>query len=359
MLIKPLQDLQPAYDYMEQTYPALAPLKIDAVKTEDYTCVTKENEVYTVYYSQKSEFIRGLSFVMNGKTCEKQTAKFESIGLMFNASHGSVPTVKGVKRYMTLCAMMGFNMFMLYTEDTYEIEGEPRAGYMRGRITAKEMKEIDDFADMLGLELVPCIQTLAHLGKFMKWADTQKYRDCADVLLTDSELTYDLIERMIRSACTPVRSKRIHIGMDEAMTLGEGAYLKNHERTDKFEIFIKHLERVCQITDKYGLKPIIWSDAYLREANPDRDYWSQAPMTKTASVPEGLQLAYWDYHHFKIDDYKCVINKHMQITDDLMFCPTVWNHHRVSMQYPCSLSATLGGLKACLETGVKHVLNTI
>lgn len=359
MLIKPLQELMPAYHYMEQTYPSLAPLKIDAIKTDDYTCVTKENDIYTVYYSRKSEFVRGLSFVMNGKTCPKQTAKFESIGLMFNASHGSVPTVAGVKRYMTLCAMMGFNMFMLYTEDTYEIEGERYAGYLRGRITAKEMKEIDDFADMLGIELVPCIQTLAHLAKFMKWQETQKYRDCGDVLLVDNEQTYDLIERMIRSASSPVRSRRIHIGMDEAMTLGEGNYLKNHERTDKFEIFIKHLEKVCEITDKYGLKPIIWSDAYLREANPDRDYWSLAPMVKTASVPDGLQLAYWDYHHFKVSDYECIINKHLQITDEVMFCPTVWNHHRVSMQYPCSLSATLGGLKACLNTGVKHILNTI
>ena len=35
---------------------------------------------------------------------------------------------------------------MLYTEDTYEVDGQPYFGYMRGRYSKEEMKEIDDFA---------------------------------------------------------------------------------------------------------------------------------------------------------------------------------------------------------------------
>ena len=38
---------------------------------------------------------------------------------------------------------MGYDTLELYTEDTYEIEGEPYFGYMRGRYTAREIKEID------------------------------------------------------------------------------------------------------------------------------------------------------------------------------------------------------------------------
>ncbi len=40
---------------------------------------------------------------------------------------------------------------MHYTEDTYEVDGEPFFGYMRGRYTKAEMKEIDAFAEELGV----------------------------------------------------------------------------------------------------------------------------------------------------------------------------------------------------------------
>ena len=35
---------------------------------------------------------------------------------------------------------------MLYTEDTYEVDNEPYFGYMRGRYSADELRELDDYA---------------------------------------------------------------------------------------------------------------------------------------------------------------------------------------------------------------------
>lgn len=47
----------------------------------------------------------------------------------------------------------------LYTEDTYEIEGEPFFGYLRGPYTHQELNEIDQYAFDLGIEAVPCSQS--------------------------------------------------------------------------------------------------------------------------------------------------------------------------------------------------------
>lgn len=58
---------------------------------------------------------------------------------------------------------------MLYTEDTYEVNDEPYFGYVRGRYTKEEMKELDAFAGSLGISLIPCIQTLAHLKATFRW----------------------------------------------------------------------------------------------------------------------------------------------------------------------------------------------
>lgn len=47
-------------------------------------------------------------------------------------------------------------------------------------------------------------------------------KDTRGALLLKSEKTYELLENMIQSVSSPLRSKRIHIGMDEAEELGRG-----------------------------------------------------------------------------------------------------------------------------------------
>ena len=78
---------------------------------------------------------------------------------------------------------------MLYTEDIYEIDGEPYFGYMRGRYSKAELKEIDDLGASMGIEVIPCIQTLAHLTAAVRWGKFPI--DFGDVLLTDDERSYE------------------------------------------------------------------------------------------------------------------------------------------------------------------------
>ena len=59
-------------------------------------------------------------------------------------------------------------MLMLYTEDTYEVDNQPYFGYLRGRYSQKELREIDDYAFKHGMELIPAIQTLAHLKSIFR-----------------------------------------------------------------------------------------------------------------------------------------------------------------------------------------------
>ena len=89
---------------------------------------------------------------------------FDTFGVMIDMSRNAVMSLDGLKRFLPLLKKMGYNCVMLYTEDTYEVDGEPYFGYMRGRYSKTEMKEIDDFADGLGMTVIPCIQTLAHLN---------------------------------------------------------------------------------------------------------------------------------------------------------------------------------------------------
>ena len=61
---------------------------------------------------------------------------------------------------------MGYQEVYLYTEDTYDLPDYPFFGYMRGKYSPEEIRFLDEKSCSLGLELIPCIQTLGHLERF-------------------------------------------------------------------------------------------------------------------------------------------------------------------------------------------------
>ena len=65
--------------------------------------------------------------------------------VMLDCSRNAVMSVEGVKSFIDKISAMGYNALQLYTEDTYEITEEPLFGYMRGRYTKAELKEIDAY----------------------------------------------------------------------------------------------------------------------------------------------------------------------------------------------------------------------
>ena len=98
-----------------------------------------------------------------------QHENYDTLGVMIDMSRNAVMSVDALKKYFVCLQKMGYNCAMLYTEDTYEVEGEPYFGYMRGGYSMAQLRELDEYAASLGIELVPCIQTLAHLQGFAHW----------------------------------------------------------------------------------------------------------------------------------------------------------------------------------------------
>jgi len=170
-----------------------------------------------------------------------------SLGIMIDCSRNGVMTPENVKEFATLIAGMGYNMLQLYTEDTYEIDGEPFFGYMRGRYTQEELKDIDAHCVSLGIELIPCIQTLAHLERLTRWPAYTDLFDIGDILLVDDERVWNLIDKMFAAVSRCFTSRRVHIGMDEAHNLGLGKYLEKHGLSNRSLLMAKHLTKVTEL----------------------------------------------------------------------------------------------------------------
>ena len=327
----------------------------------------KEAEI--VYGGGKARFFRGLaqllSWLREG-VCEKtvtETPLFTLNGAMVDMSRNAVMNVKTVKFMLRKMALMGLNAFMLYTEDTYEIDGRGYFGYMRGRYTREEIRELDAYALKLGIELIPCIQVLGHLATHLRWASASPYKDTQNVLLVGADETYALIDDMFKTVSECFTTKRLHMGMDETHDLGTGAYLDKNGYRDRADVYLEHLGRVVEIAKKYGFEPMMWSDMFFELAGGRGvpTYDPKIVMTEDIAkrVPKGVQQVFWDYYHADEQFYAVNIEKHKMLGENTMFAGGIWTWSGHCPQWKRSLANTPPALDACKKGGIKEVIATI
>ena len=285
---------------------------------------------------------------------------FETIGIMLDCSRNLVPKVETVKYLLCQLAKMGMNLAMLYTEDTYEIDGEPYFGYLRGRFSAEEIREMDDYAFALGIELVPCIQTLGHLTHMLKWDAYSDVRNTLDILLVDEEKTYAFLEKAIRAASAPYRSKRIHLGLDEADDVSQGRYRKLHGLKNATEVMQTHVTRVLEITDRAGLQPMMWSDMYFTPVfgeyyEPERKF-SEMDLN---CIPQNVEMVFWDYYHDEISRYDHMFELHRQMENHTIFAGGVYTWMGLMPDYVKTLDTMVPALYSAKKNRIKEVFATI
>ena len=323
-------------------------------------CVVSDGASVDLTWSAEVEFFRALSLIPVPLTaCDiHEKANFRSAGPMFDCSRNGVVNPDAMRFFIRKMALMGLNLGMLYTEDTYEVPGRPFFGYKRGRYTYEELKALDDYAALFGIELCPCIQTLGHLKMILHWPAFTHLRDQDDVILADLPETYQLLEEMIRAATAPYRSKKIHLGMDEAFGVGLGGHFNRFGYEDPKAVMGRHLKTVLDICEKYELEPMIWSDMYFHLDG--HDYHSEGlPSEKAkAAVDPRVTLVYWDYYQNDEGKYADALYKHAQFPAPTVFAGGLWTWTGPAPSYPTAIGNTVAGLTACRKADVPLVLAT-
>jgi len=323
--------------------------------------VMRQGDSVTVEYDSVSGAARGVGLVMAGRDCD-ETAVFKTLGIMLDCSRNAVMTVEHFKGWLLRLALMGYNMAMLYTEDTYELPDEPYFGYMRGPYTAEEIRELDDYAKKLGIELVACIQVLGHMEQILQWAAYQPVKDTRNVLLVNEPKTYELIEKMIAFWSRTLSTERIHIGMDETHDLGRGRFMDIYGYERGFDIFNRHLGRVGEICEKYGLRPMIWSDMYFRLGNSRQDYYAPEtviPDDVKRQIPANVDLVYWDYYHREREFYSEWIKRHRELGHEPMMASGIWTWGKLWCDHELTHATVQPCIEACRDSKLAEILFTM
>lgn len=289
-----------------------------------------------------------------------QRRHIASCGMMLDMSRGGVMTVEAVKGMIDAHAALGLNLMMLYTEDTYTVPEAPYLGYLRGRYTEKELREMDDYAAESGVELVPCVQTLAHLEQFLQWDVNRDIKDNDCVLMIDEPKTYAWIRAALTALRRCFRTNRIHIGMDEAHGVGLGEYYQKHGAVNRFELLNRHLNRVVDICKELGFKPIMWSDMFYRLGSKNNDYYDTdavVPESAIAQIPD-VALCYWDYYHTDEQFYAGMLEGHRQMGKEVVFAGGIWTWSGILPHVRKTNATMYPALRACLKAGIGTVLAT-
>nr|WP_314503112.1 beta-N-acetylhexosaminidase [uncultured Lachnoanaerobaculum sp.] len=343
----------------------------DAEKLEIFVEFQEEDELFVkrsgnkihIVCKEPAHYYRALTQIFcNGEVYEnKEKVFFEKNGVMLDCSRNAVFRVDKVKFIIRMLAKLGLNVLMLYTEDTYEVVEEPYFGIYRGRYTKDEIQEIDSYAYIFGIELVPCIQTLAHLHNALKWQGMENIKDTADILHVGKEETYVFIEKLLCCVKEAFSTRRVHLGMDEAVSLGLGNYLKNKGYEKSSVLIKKHCQRVMDICKKLDLSPMIWSDMYIT-ANTGKGYYDiedNLDCSGWEKPEKEVGLVYWDYYHKDTKIYEKMIGVHKQISDNVIFAGGSWAWNGMAPNHSKTLECTISALQSCKENKLKEVFCTV
>ena len=281
---------------------------------------------------------------------------------MIDCSRNGVMKVSQVCKFIDYLSDMGYNSLMLYTEDTFLVDDEPMFGYLRGSYSHEELIEIVNYGEKKGIELIPCIQTLAHLNAIFKWhLEYGKINDFNDILLIGEERTYQLIENIFKTIRKCFKSNRVHIGMDEAHMVGLGKYLDKYGYQNRFKILSNHLNKVVDIAEKYNFSPMMWSDMYFRMQSNGNYYNPNIEVTDELinQIPKNVSLVYWDYHNTKAKTYEDMIDTHKKFNREVWFAGGVWSWVGFTPGTSHTEYTLKEAMKVCREKDIKNVIVTL
>lgn len=289
----------------------------------------------------------------------EEKARFSELSFMVDCSRNAVPKVETVKKLLRRMALMGYHALLLYTEDTYELSDYPYFGYLRGRYSQRELKEIDGYAGIFGIEVIPCIQTLAHLNAIFHWETFRDIHDTRDILLCDEEKTYDLIRAMVSTCAACFRSRKIHVGMDEAELLGKGKFESKHGYEPGHSIMLRHLGRVAEICRACGLQPMMWSDMFIKNLRSFPEGERAVHLREVRRrIPQDVTLVYWDYYARTQEKYDRNLQEHLALSDRVAFAGGAWRWSGFAPLLDHSLLASRLALASCLKMGISRVMVT-
>lgn len=196
-------------------------------------------------------------------------------------------------------ASQGVNSVLVEYEDIFPFE-KPAVNLGKGidldiacdRKVQWTRTVLNDFlaaAKKHGIDVIPLQQCLGHFEYIFRWHGYRKFaldKKYPSTVNVDDPKAVALVLEMLRQVIEAhPDSQYIHLGMDEAHALVAHAKKKGR---DVVAAFLDHLGKLCDLCEKHGKTPIIWSDML-------EDHISPRSLKLFEDFKDRVVLSPWDY----------------------------------------------------------------
>lgn len=199
---------------------------------------------------------------------------------MLDISRDKVPTMGTLKQLVEILEKFNYNQLQLYTEHTFAYSKHEAVWKDASPMTADEVRELDLFCAMHGIDLVPNQNSFGHLER---WLVKPEYNHLAELPRGGAPLPWGGFKKDPTTLCPTdpasleflaglydellpnFESRLFNIGCDETFDLlGEGRSAAAVKEKGEGRVYLEFLLKVAELVRKRGKRPMFWGDVILR-----------------------------------------------------------------------------------------------
>lgn len=226
---------------------------------------------------------------------------FEQRGYMYDISRSRKPKPEYIKEVIDLIAGLKYNEFQIYMEDfCFKYSAYPQFSEGYECLTPEDIKDIEKYCEERFIELVPNQNGFGHMTSWLAQDELKHLAVTDDTINPLDPESIEVIDKIYGSLLPLFKSKRVHIGMDEAMGLGKNQTEQACLEKGKATVFMDWLDKLNDLCEnKYGKSVMFWGDMIIN--NPE----------VFDRIPENAVPVEWDYEQISAQyiDRRCAALK--------------------------------------------------
>lgn len=266
-------------------------------------------------------------------------------GYSDDITRGPSPTLTTLKKEVAISSLLKLNYFTYYLEHQYEFLKHPEIGPKDGSLKQQELRELINFADSYGVEIIGCQQSFGHFEQILKHDEFKDLQENPFVLNPLKEGTYKLLDDLYSEQAPLLKSKFFNICCDETVGLGEGASREVAEKIGIGALYANHIRHIYDILgSKYNKRIMMWGDIILNHPESLKD------------IPHDTIMLVWNYE--PMTTYDGLIMPFKQAGFDFFICPGTSSWQRIVPDFGKAAVNIQNFVRDGTKLGAMGMLNT-
>ena len=221
---------------------------------------------------------------------------------MIEVSRTRIPTMKELKKLISLLAALKFNQIQLYFECAFAYKNYEKAWGKLSPFTSDEIIDVKKYCSDRGVDLVPNQNSLGHLERFLMHDEYKHLAECpeggamryydmsiptdkvpSNTISVISEEAFDFVKEMWEELFPLFDSQYANVGCDEPWELGKGVSKSICDEKGKDNVYLDYLYKLNDYIKSKGKTMMFWGD--IIQEYPDR----------IKDVPDDAIAMIWGY----------------------------------------------------------------